>query len=118
MCSALIQQKYTMGEKASQWIYEKLAGKVPALIFSGDIDGAVPTDGTLAWINSLNRTVAKEWRPYYTGTGDDKILGGYLEEHGGNLTFGSIHGAGHMTPTDKPQATYHLVFNWLFGRPI
>ena len=116
MCTSNIN--YTELEKASQWIYEELAGKVRALKFSGDIDGAVPTDGTLGWINNLNRTATEEWRPYYTGTGDDKVLGGYLEAYEGDLTFGSVHGAGHMTPTDKPKATYHLVFNWLFERPI
>jgi len=35
-----------MNKTGSQWIYEKLAGKVRALKFSGDIDGAVPTYGT------------------------------------------------------------------------
>ena len=39
-----------MSDKGSQWIYEKLKGKVRALKFSGDIDGAVPTDGTVNWI--------------------------------------------------------------------
>jgi len=59
MCSDLIN--YTRGEKGSQWVYEKLIGEYRILKFSGDTDGAVPTTGTLAWINSMNQTVVTPW---------------------------------------------------------
>lgn len=94
----MIGAQYTRDKKGSQWVYEKLAGKVRALKFSGDIDGAVPTDGTLAWIMSMNRTVTEEWRPYKV----DKEVAGFVEVYEGGLTFGTVHGAGHMAPTDKP----------------
>jgi len=57
----------------------------------------------------LNRTIVDEWKPYYV----KKEIAGFMEEYDGNLTFGTVHGAGHMAPTDKPAATYRLVFNWL-----
>jgi hypothetical protein len=44
-------------------------------------------------------------------------MGGYIREYRG-LTLGTIHGAGHMAPQFKPMETYHLIFNWLFERPI
>ena len=53
-----------MFEKASQWIWESLKGKYKMYKYSGDIDNAVPTVGTLGWINALNRTVVKDWRQY------------------------------------------------------
>lgn len=97
-----------MDKKGSQWVYEKLLAtkEIRALKFSGDIDGAVPTYGTRNWINSMNITVTEEWRPYYVDTGGDivnKELGGFIETYEGDLTFATIHGAGHMTPTDKPE---------------
>ena len=63
------------------------------LKFSGDTDGAVPTTGTMGWIETLHRDVLAEWREYTV----DKELAGYIEEYDG-LTFASVHGAGHMVP--------------------
>lgn len=54
------------------------------LKFSGDVDGAVPTDGTLAWIGSTGWKATKEWAPYMVDmpNGGGKQLGGYVEEYG------------------------------------
>jgi hypothetical protein len=35
------------------------------LHYSGDIDGAVPTIGTLGWISTLPYSVAEDWRAYF-----------------------------------------------------
>lgn len=83
------------------------------LKYSGDIDGAVPTKGTVRWIDALNQSVVNPWRPFMV----DGYMGGSVIEYEG-LTFGTIHGAGHMCPIDKPSQTYHLIFNWLFRRSI
>lgn len=85
MCTSNID--YTIQEKGSQWIWEKLKNKYRMLKFSGDTDGAVPTEGTLAWINSLDRKILEEWRPYMV----NGQVGGYVEEYDG-LTLGTVHG--------------------------
>lgn len=85
---------YNIGEEGSQWIYEELAGKIKMLHYSGDTDGAVPSLGTEAWIATLGWNTTELWRPYYY---DDQVAG-YLERYEGNLTYGTVHGAGHMAP--------------------
>jgi len=35
------------------------------LKFSGDTDGAVPTTGTIKWIDSMNRPIISDWRPFH-----------------------------------------------------
>lgn len=40
------------------------------LIFSGDVDGIVPVIGTRRWVASLQLPVVKEWRPWYSHTGE------------------------------------------------
>merc|ERR1719384_2420318 len=105
---------YTTGEQGSQWIYEKLQGKIRMLHYSGDTDGAVPTIGTENWIASLGWKKTSEWKAYMV----EGQVAGYWESYEGNLTFGTVHGAGHMAPQFKPPQTYHLVFNWLFDREI
>lgn len=97
MCTSDPYWNYTMQIEASQWIYERLQGKYRILKFSGDVDGAVPTDGTLAWINEINWDVVEDWRAYFV----DDELAGFVTEYEG-LTFGTVHGAGHMAPQFKP----------------
>ena len=84
------------------------------LKFSGDKDGAVPTLGTLKWIEELNWRVTTDWSPYFV----NEQIAGYIEHREGNFTFATVHGAGHMSPQDKRAETYHLIFNWLFKRDI
>lgn len=84
------------------------------LKFSGDTDGAVPTLGTLKWIEELNWAITKEWRPFFV----NEQLAGYIEEREGDFTFLTVHGAGHMVPQDKREEAYHAIFNWVFKRDI
>lgn len=90
LCSDIDYDSLQIG---SQWIWESLKGKYRMLKFSGDTDGAVPTKGTLRWIDTLNRPVTEDWRPYFV----DGELAGSIKEWDG-LTLGIIHGAGHMAP--------------------
>jgi serine carboxypeptidase-like clade 1 len=110
---------YESSKQASQWIYEALKGKYRILKYSGDTDAAVPTTGTLWWIDELKLEILEDWRPYFVATdsGMGKSMGGYIREYNG-LTLGTVHGAGHMAPQFKPKETYHLLFNWLFQRPV
>ena len=85
------------------------------LKFSGDTDGAVPTTGTIKWIDSLNRNIVSDWRPYHVD--GRKSPAGYVIEYDG-LTLGTVHGSGHMAPQFRPKETYHLIFNWLHNDPI
>jgi serine carboxypeptidase-like clade 1 len=84
------------------------------LFYSGDIDGAVPTIGSQKWISTLGWSTDEQWRPYIV---NDQVAG-YLESYEGNLTFATVHGAGHMAPQFKREQTYYLIFNWLYERKI
>jgi len=66
------------------------------LFYSGDTDGAVPTYGSMQWIAELNWDIVTPWYAYMV----DGQVGGYVEEYDG-LTFGTVHGAGHMAPQFK-----------------
>lgn len=99
---------YDVLKIGSQWIYEALRGKIRMLHYSGDIDGAVPTTGTYNWIQSMNPKVLEEYRVWNV----DNELAGYVEEYDG-LTFVTVHGAGHMVPTDKPKQMFYLLNNWI-----
>lgn len=114
MCNMEVNLLYERNITASQWVYSALKGKYRMLKFSGDIDGAVPTLGTLKWIEELNWKITKQWQPFFV----NEQIAGYTEERDGNFTLVTIHGAGHMAPQDKRPETYHAIFNWLFQRGI
>ena len=84
------------------------------LHYSGDTDGAVATAGTQAWIATEDWNTTSEWAPYFV----DAQVAGYWQEYEDSFTFGTVHGAGHMAPQFKPPQSYHLIFNWMLGRPI
>ena len=111
LCTTSI--KYTSGQKGSQWVYEALKNKYRIIFYSGDTDGAVPTYGSLQWINELNWKVTEEWRPFTVGG----QVAGYIETRDG-MTFATVHGAGHMVPQDKREQAYHLIFNWVQNKAI
>jgi serine carboxypeptidase-like clade 2 len=105
---------YTQSKTGSIDVYTTLKNKYRMLKYSGDTDGSVPTQGTLDWIRDLNWTVTAAWRPYYVmdDNGAQQVAG-YVEKRDGLFTFASIHGAGHMAPQWKRQATYHAIMSFV-----
>merc|ERR1712086_218560 len=85
-------------------LYASLMKKCRMLIYSGDTDACVPTWGTVDWIDSLNLTVTKAWRPWKSAylDGTSKQRAGYVKEYADNFTFATVQGAGHLVPTYKP----------------
>lgn len=83
------------------------------MFYSGDVDGAVPTYGTLQWINQLNWNVTEEWRPYFL---NDQVAG-FTEAYDG-LTLITVHGAGHMVPQDKRPEAYYAISNWIANKSL
>lgn len=108
MCTSNPKFNYDTLIVGSQYIWNSLKGKVRMMHFSGDIDGAVPTDGTWNWVQELNRTILEPFRAYHV----NGHVAGYIQEYDG-MTYATVHGSGHMVPQDKPAESYHLIFNWI-----
>ncbi|TNV78861.1 hypothetical protein FGO68_gene11668 [Halteria grandinella] len=107
ICQKLSYQQCDTG---SIDIYDEIKERYRILIFSGNTDGAIPTIGTLNWIQSLNWDVSESWRPYFV----NGQLAGYTESRlNSNFVFASIHGTGHMAPQWKKAEVYHVVFSFI-----
>lgn len=90
------------------------------LIYSGDVDGVVPTAATRRWVQAMESLlVTRSWQPWLDGQAQ---LGGVTfsatlddPNANGNLTFATIRGAGHMCPRYQGQRTYFLMQRFLFS---
>lgn len=101
-------------------LYASLMKKYRMLIYSGDTDACVPTWGTVDWIDSLNLTVKKPWKPWSAQHLDSTGMqrAGYVKEYAHNFTFATVQGAGHLVPTYKPHFALTMISKWLAGEPL
>ena len=93
------------------------------LIYSGDVDGVVPTLATRRWIAAMQGKVKVQgWRLWLDSRGQ---IGGYTEQYSargaaadaqlrsGELIFATVRGAGHMVPTYQPLRAFELFRSFL-----
>jgi hypothetical protein len=72
---------YERGDIASQWVYPLLKDAGIRIIhYSGNTDGAVPTEGTRSWIHAMGWTVKSAYQPYFI---KNNQIGGFVEERDG-----------------------------------
>ncbi|KAF2294368.1 hypothetical protein GH714_009724 [Hevea brasiliensis] len=109
-CNTSLMDIYYKYEINSSLLYQKNLTKkgYQALIYSGDIDMAVPYVGTQEWIKSLNLTIEDEWHPWFV----DGQVAGYVTTYSKNkysLTYATVKGAGHTAPEYKPEQCLAMV---------
>eukprot|EP01017_Pseudomicrothorax_dubius_P027409 TRINITY_DN3153_c0_g1_i3.p1 TRINITY_DN3153_c0_g1~~TRINITY_DN3153_c0_g1_i3.p1 ORF type:complete len:475 (+),score=108.32 TRINITY_DN3153_c0_g1_i3:158-1582(+) len=117
---------YTMDlDRGSYWAYPiLLASSIRVLVYSGDVDGSVPTLGTMRWLRRLQReynvVVKKPWRTwFYPGrNSQEPQVGGFIVDYDNDLTFITIRGAGHMVPQTSPAQAYVMFSNFIKGLPF
>lgn len=105
-CTSKVQ--YHESDEASIWIYPILKDKYRILEYSGDTDGAVPTEGTKDWIEGLNWGTKEAWRPWFT----DGQVSGYTERYNG-LDFVTVKGVGHMAPQWARKPVTTMITSWV-----
>jgi len=116
ICSDIVQ--YSKNTFSVIDIYQSLIkANKKILVYSGDVDGAVPYVGTEAWINSMHLEVNSLWQEWFIPADDGSQVAGYVTEYAG-LTFTTVKGAGHMVPQYKPEAAYYMFSNFIAGKPL
>lgn len=84
------------------------------MIYSGDVDGIVPTTGTRIWVEGLGLPVRVPWKPWLA-PGPANLpaqVGGYVVDYDG-LMFATVRGAGHMVPYVQPERALLLFRSFL-----
>jgi hypothetical protein len=116
VCSVVVNNQYSVASVVESMlpVYRFLQGRgLKMWIYSGDIDGVVPTTGTRYWLKELNFPIEVPWYPWNHST----QVGGWTQVYRG-LTFVTVRNAGHMVPADKPEQGLAVFRSFLAGNPL
>ena len=82
------------------------------LVYSGDVDAAVPWLGTLLWIKDLEKggtiKLVKDWSPWFSTS----QVGGFTLEYD-KMIFKIVRDAGHQVPSSQPLLGYEVLDSFL-----
>ena len=102
--------------------YAVLCANYRVLVYSGDVDGAVPYLGTIQWIRDFENgaTPLVDWKAWTQVDGvasyatSTEQVAGYVTKYS-NLNFVTVRGAGHMVPQYKPAEGFAMFAGFLAG---
>jgi len=100
---------------------------VRLLVYAGNADMMCNFIGNERWVEALDTKFHKEFTtaktiPWITLEGG-KIAGTVRSSGGGgftagNVSFVTVHEAGHMVPYDQPEAALDLITRWITDSPL
>ena len=115
VCADAINEAYSPTDVAAPMmpIYKQLidSGKLKILIYSGDDDSICSTAGAQLWVWGMGEPLSA-WKPWYS----QGQVAGYSVEFPG-MRFSTVHGAGHMVPSTRPQQAYDMFVKFLEDKP-
>jgi len=89
-----------------------LAHGVRVLIFTGDVDAAVPWTGTYNWTHTLAQRMGWNASSAWQAWNVDGQVAGYRSQWG-NMVFSTIRDAGHMVPETQPERALAMYTRFL-----
>ena len=115
---------YTTDQPSVGNIYlEALSRGLRVVVYEGDSDAcglqtAPVEDFFVSLFGNAGIKQTSPWRPWTLGGGDDVQAGYRIEWLGGNATFASIRGSGHLAPLNRPHASEVLFQSFVNGSPL
>ena len=74
------------------------------IIYNGDFDTVCNFIGDQEFVDNLGYQVIDEYHSWTSG----QRIGGWVKRYKG-ITFTTVRGAGHMVPSDQPEAALEIV---------
>ena len=89
------------------------------LVYNGDVDPGCNYLWAEASVARFGVAVATPWRPWvYADARVGEQLGGFTTAFAKNVTFATVHGAGHMSPQWRPEAVFTMLSRFLDGKAV
>eukprot|EP00941_MAST-03F_sp_MAST-3F-sp1_P005817 g5817.t1 len=121
--------------------YREIAPQLKrTIVFNGDTDPCVSYEGTRAAIKAVGFNETEPYRPYFFNAtastteflqkkplqfgpslalqDADAQFGGHVVNYEHNLSFMTVHGAGHMVPTYRPRISLHMLDKLISNKPF
>ncbi|CAG2116989.1 unnamed protein product [Medioppia subpectinata] len=84
--------------------------KIPKLIvYNGDFDTVCNFIGDQRFVSGLGFQTADHYREWTVDGTSDGVIGGFIQNYEKGLSFVLVRGAGHMVPSNKPEAGLQLL---------
>jgi carboxypeptidase C (cathepsin A) len=113
-CSQYVNYNRDDGQNPMQGYYNKIidsGANLKILVYSGDDDSICATEGTQEWIFNLGYQYTNLWEPWIV----ENQTAGYVTQFEGQLTFLTVHDAGHEVPAYRPVRGLDLWKRFLQG---
>lgn len=90
------------------------------MVYNGDVDPGCNYLWAEASVQKFAETVTRPWRPWVYGKTQrvGEQLGGFVTDYSDNISFATIHGAGHMSPQWRPEAVFFMLRNFLSEKSL
>jgi len=114
VCSDTMNVQYNRSKSVRDAYLRMLSTKkLRMLLYNGDLDSLCNFLSEEWFVDSLNQTLVKPWRFWYTeGPYASQQIAGSVKNYE-NITFATVKGAGHSTPIDKPLQSFELFSRFL-----
>jgi len=114
MCNGNINSRWNQTDLNAPMmpIYDYLVqnSQLKIMIYSGDDDSICATAGTQKFLWNMGWLLDSVWAPYHV----NEQVAGYITKFMG-FSFATVHGAGHMVPTTRPEFAFHVFKGYLNG---
>lgn len=97
----------------SGYVADMLDADIPQLIYAGDLDFVCNYMGNKAWTDALEWEHKKEFGDAEEHDWND---GKGLVKSANGFTFLQVYEAGHMVPSDQPEAALDLIKQFTAGK--
>jgi len=85
-------------------------------VYSGDVDGIVPTLASRRWIENMHgKKIRNRWQYWVEKGGQIGGWGMRWTIGTGELTFATVRGAGHQVPSYQPRRAFQLFESFLYN---
>ncbi|KAK7344936.1 hypothetical protein VNO77_15199 [Canavalia gladiata] len=121
LCSPVVFDKYRTEDEEIPTINilgSLIKSGIQVFVYSGDQDSVIPFIGTRRLVDKLAKKLGLKTTVPYSSWFVGKQVGGWTQVYGHQLTYATIRGASHSTPTTQPKRSFVLFNSFLQGKPL